>query len=55
MTIEEKALKKVMIELKYTDEILDLVYKRDEYTTSDLQGVAQAIVMKIIEEAKGVL
>ncbi len=34
--------------MKYSDEILELVYNHEEYTTSDLQGRAEAIIMSVI-------
>jgi hypothetical protein len=39
-------------EMDYTDKILDIVYNRDEFSTSDLQGAVQAIVHTILKEAK---
>ncbi len=36
--------------VQYETEILDLIDNRDEFVRSDLQGLVQAIVMKIIEE-----
>ena len=32
---------------EFEDKILDLIYKRDEFTTSDLQGCVAAIVINI--------
>ena len=37
---------------KYENEILDLIYHWEDYTTSDLQGCVSAIVMKILRERK---
>ena len=37
---------------KYEDEILDVIYNQDEYTTSDLQGVVGAIVYRIYLEGQ---
>jgi hypothetical protein len=36
---------------EYENEILELIDNRDEYSRSDLQGVVQALVMKIQREA----
>ena len=38
--------------LSWSDEILDVIDHADEYTRGDLQGVIEAIVMKIIRETK---
>ena len=35
---------------KYSDKILEIVDRRDEFTTSDFQGAIQAVVMGIISE-----
>ena len=35
-------------EMKYVDEILDIIDNKDEFTQSDLQGVLGALVKKII-------
>jgi hypothetical protein len=40
------------IVMKYQDRILELVDNQDEYTRSDIQGGAMAIVMSIIHEVK---
>ena len=37
---------------KYTNEILELMYSHEDYTTSDLQGMVSAIVLSIISDAK---
>ncbi len=37
---------------KYTNEILELMYSQDDYTTSDLQGMVSAIVLIIIYDCK---
>ena len=37
---------------KYTNEILELMYSQEDYTTSDLQGMVSAIVLSIISDAK---
>lgn len=37
---------------KYSDEILEIVDNRDEFTRSDLQGIIDAIVLKILKENK---
>jgi len=34
---------------KYEDEILDLIENKDDFTTSDLQGVVAPLVTKIME------
>jgi hypothetical protein len=31
-----------------TDEILEIVYHQDDFTTSDLQGAVQAVITKAI-------
>ena len=36
-------------ELEYTNEILEIIDNRDEFTRSDLQGIVQAIIKKIQE------
>ena len=33
---------------QYSNEILEIVDKKDEFTQSDLQGALEAIVMKIL-------
>jgi hypothetical protein len=35
---------------KYTNEILELMYSQEDYTTSDLQGIVSAIVLSIMNE-----
>ena len=42
--------KKVRLINKYSDKVIDLVNSSDDLTTSDMQGVAMAIVMKLIQE-----
>ena len=42
----------MMITEKYSDEILDVIYNQDDFTTSDLQGIVTAIVMKIYAEGQ---
>ena len=37
---------------QYSDEILEVIYNQEQFTTSDLQGVVEAIVMKIYNEGK---
>jgi hypothetical protein len=37
---------------KYDNQILELVDYQEDYTRSDLQGVAMAIVMNIISEVE---
>jgi hypothetical protein len=37
---------------KYSDEILEVIYNQEQFTTSDLQGVVDAIVEKIYNEGK---
>ena len=41
-------------EMRYIDEILELIDNRDEFTRSDLQGIVGALVKKIIEEQRKV-
>ena len=45
---------KMKIVMKYSDEILELVDNQDEYTRSDLQGRAMAIINCVIHELKRV-
>jgi hypothetical protein len=47
MEFYTKNMDKIM---KYSDEILDLVNTRDEFTTSDLQGIIMALVTRILKE-----
>jgi hypothetical protein len=37
---------------QYSDEILEVIYNHEQFTTSDLQGVVAAIVTKIYNEGK---
>ena len=37
---------------EYENEILELIDNGDEYTRSDLQGIVQALILKIQSEAK---
>lgn len=37
---------------KYTNEILELMYSQDDYTTSDLQGMVSAIVISILYDGE---
>ena len=37
---------------KFEDQILDLIENKDEFTQSDLQGVVQALVLKIYQDGK---
>ena len=37
---------------KYEDEILDVIYNQDEFTTSDLQGRVSAIVRSIYRDGQ---
>ena len=46
-----KDKKEVLRQMKYSDEILDLMAHQDEMTTSDLQGCVDALVNKIIVES----
>lgn len=34
----------IQMETKYSSEILDVIYNQEQFTTSDLQGVAGAII-----------
>ena len=43
---------RMMITEKFADEILDVINHYDDFTTSDLQGVVSAIVMKIYAEGR---
>ncbi len=38
--------------MKYSDQILELIDNQDEYTRSDLQGGAMAIINCVIHEYK---
>lgn len=42
----------IRLENKYSSEILDVIYNQEQFTTSDLQGVVAAIVLKIYNEGK---
>jgi hypothetical protein len=42
----------IRLENKYSSEILDVIYNQEQFTTSDLQGVVSAIVLKIYNEGK---
>lgn len=46
MITKEEILKNA----KHEDEILELIYNHQDYTTSDLQGRVMAIVLKIKSE-----
>lgn len=37
---------------KYTNEILELMYSQEDYTTSDLQGMVSAIVLSILYDVE---
>jgi hypothetical protein len=41
---------KITLENEYTDKIIDLVNHADDMTTSDMQGVAQAIIMNLMRD-----
>lgn len=47
MAIDKKTTEKIN---RYSDMILDLIYNQDEFTTSDLQGVVQALVIRILAD-----
>jgi peptidoglycan biosynthesis protein MviN/MurJ (putative lipid II flippase) len=34
---------------RFSDEILEVIYNRDHFTTSDLQGRVEAIVINILD------
>lgn len=40
------------IVMKYSNRILEIIDERDQYTRGDLQGVVEAVVIRIIEELK---
>jgi hypothetical protein len=42
----------LQVESKYSSEILDVIYNQEQFTTSDLQGIVSAIVLKIYNEGK---
>lgn len=46
------SIESVRVINKYSSEILDVVYNQNEFTTSDLQGVVEAIVRNIYEEGR---
>ena len=48
LNLLDKDTNKLIFDLQ--DEILELVDNQDEYTRSDLQGRASAIVMQILRE-----
>jgi len=41
---------KMQIVNEYSDEILELIDNREEFTRSDLQGIVEALVMKILKD-----
>ena len=41
-----------MLVQKYSDEILEVVDCRDDFTRGDLQGAIEAIVLNILSERK---
>ena len=43
-------MQKLQAENYYTDQILELIYNQDDFTTSDLQGVITALVQKIARD-----
>ncbi len=43
---------RLRIVMKYSDQILELIDNQDEYTRSDLQGGAMAIINCVIHEYK---
>ncbi len=48
----DNKVKEILANSKWEDEILELIYSADEYTTSDLQGRVGAIVLQIIADGK---
>ncbi|MDD5665668.1 MAG: hypothetical protein PHI09_05760 [Candidatus Omnitrophica bacterium] len=41
---------KMLVLLKYQNDLLDIINDSQEFTTSDLQGVLEAIIYKIYQE-----
>lgn len=42
----------ILLLSKYESEILDIIYNQEEFTTSDLQGAVQAVVLNIYREGQ---
>jgi hypothetical protein len=42
----------ILLLSEFEDQILDLIANKDEFTQSDLQGVVQALVLKIYQAGK---
>lgn len=49
MAIDKEQLRK---EMAFTDEVLNIIENAGEFTQSDLQGVVQALVKKIMDSSK---
>jgi uncharacterized protein YfkK (UPF0435 family) len=45
--MKDEKIIEIMKLSSYEDEILDLIQRRDEFTTSDLQAIVGALVRKI--------
>lgn len=41
-----------MLIAPYFDELLDIIYHRDDFTTSDLQGAIEAQLYKLVREVR---
>lgn len=53
MKHDKKEFNELLKRSKFEDEILELIYSQEEYTTSDLQGRVSAIVLNIIRAYTG--
>jgi hypothetical protein len=42
----------IRLMFKYSDEILEVIDHRDEFTSGDLRGVIEAIVLNIVSETQ---
>lgn len=47
-----KTEKDILKEMEYTDLILSVIDNQNEITRSDLQGIIQGIVMRIIDNTR---
>jgi hypothetical protein len=47
-----KTKEEILKVMRYSDEILEIIDNRDEFTRGDLQGCVEGIVNKIIEDTK---
>ena len=47
-----KTASRVMQEMAFTDELLEIIEQRDDFTQSDLQGVLGALVSKMLDASE---